>query len=332
MKHFSTRNGVNWKVMAAAVARTVRMHAERRKSKEEDGCARFNLRNVGRDATLAAVLQDLFGIQDVSLEQLQYIGNEIHRLTVRKKELDRAKVTSEYIIGELQRAVDMLIKELRQTFTTAIGSSPLARHVLCEVAGSSQDYNPLNLVIPAFEAPWRGVFYTLLATLQTGQIDPWSLDVLRSYRPESPPTAAVRAVVYESLRLYPPIRRVRRDNPVDIEAVQRDVQYWGHQALQFQPKRFLDPDGQIRQGMVAPGSAWMPFAVGSMRCPTASGYSVRLIAVVVGEVLRGMIGTDAGNSWEIQGREWDSSTRRGDRLRAGRQEYVGVDLVIRRRL
>lgn len=176
--------------------------------------------------------------------------------------------------------------------------------------------------------PKRFQPYTLLATLQSGPTRPVNLLTLRDCVPHLQPPPAALAVAYESLRLYPPIRRVRRDRQVDIEAIQRDPKYWGPTAGGYDPSRFLDKNGEIKGSLIGPGSAWMPFAVGTMKCPSAGGYSARLILVIVGEVFRQLFLDDCPPHWHLDGPEWDTSAKNGNTLRAGRDEYASVRVVV----
>ena len=328
MSSFGKTNGEAWTAIAHTVAQSLKPHLRRMEGVDGASYVFCNVKGVSRDVTLAAILQGLFGVDNVAPELLSYIGNEIHRLTVGKKQFDAGAVNPDLLPQDLQRAADRLIDKLRDLFAEAKESSPLARRLLCSVSGSPTDFNPPNLVIPAFEAPWRATYYTLLATLQSGPTRPANLLTLRDCAPHSQPPPAALAVAYESLRLYPPIRRVRRDRRVDIEAIQRDPKYWGSTAGEYDPSRFLDENGKTRGSLVGPGSAWMPFAVGTMKCPSAGGYSTRLILVVVGEVLRQLFLDDCSPHWHLDGPEWDTSARNGNTLRAGRDEYASVRVVV----
>ena len=328
MNTFANTNAGAWTAIAHTVAQSLRPHLRRIESVDGASCVVSNVKDVSRDVTLAAILQGLFGIDNVAPELLSYIGNEIHRLTVGKKQFDAGAANPDLLPQDLQRAADRLIDKLRDLFSEAKESSQLARRLLCSVSGSPNDFNPLNLVIPAFEAPWRAIYYTLLATLQSGPTRPGNLLTLRECLPHLQPPPAALAVVYESLRLYPPIRRVRRDRRVDIEAIQRDPKYWGPTAGGYDPSRFLDTNGNIKGSLVGPGSAWMPFAIGTMKCPSAGGYSARLILVIVGEVLRQLFPDYCPPHWHLDGPEWDTPEKNGDTLRAGRDEYASVRVVI----
>ncbi|MCJ1369935.1 hypothetical protein MMC20_001147 [Loxospora ochrophaea] len=224
--------------------------------------------------------------------------------------------------------MDALIDNLRSLFPTVKESSFLAKQLLCSISGSPNEYNPLNLIISAFAVPWRASYYTLLAILQQSVLQHGM--VIRDYPPELPPPPLARAVVYESLHSYPPVRHIRQETRVDVEAIQQDPTYWGPDAKRFDPARFLDIHRKINQSLVTAGSAWMPFVVGSMRCSTAGGYSVRLIAVIVGELLRQMLPTNGVLQWGLEGDEWDCPARQGDALQAGREEYGHVNLMVGR--
>ena len=326
MSAFGKTNGEAWTAIAHTVAQSLQPHLRHMEGVDGVSYVISNVKDVSRDVTLAAVLQGLFGIDNVTPKLLSYIGTEINRLTVGKKHFDAGAANSDVLPQDLQSAADRLMDKLRDLFSEAKESSQLARRLLCSVSGSPDDFNPLNLVIPAFEVPWRAVHYTLLATLQSGQTRSADLLTLRDWVRHLQPPPAALAVAYESLRLYPPVRRVFRR--LDIEAIQRDPKYWGPTAGVYDPSRFLDKNGKLIHSLIGPGSAWMPFSVGTMKCPSAGGYSVRLILVIVGEVLRQLFLDDCAPHWHLDGPEWDTSAKNGNTLRAGRDEYASVRVVV----
>ena len=317
-----------WVSIAHTAAESLQPLLRRAESDDKHCHTICNVKDVSRDATLAAILKALFGIDNVASERLHYIGTEIHRLTVGKRQFDASATNPDFLPQDLQRAADRLIENLRDLFSDAKESSQLPRTLLCSVSGSTNDFNPLNLVIPAFEAPWRATYYTLLAILQPGPTCPDHVGALRDCPPQAQPPPAALAIAYESLRLYPPIRRVRRDRRVDIEAIQRDPQYWGLDAGAFKPSRFLDENGNVKASLIGPDCAWMPFAAGTMKCPSAGGYSARLMIVVVGEILRQLFPDSDTLQWRLKGPEWDKHAKDGRSLRAGRDEYASVCVVL----
>jgi cytochrome P450 len=235
--------------------------------------------------------------------------------------------------ADLRNAADRLIQDLQKLFKDVDQSSPLAFQVLSESADIPGSINPLNLLIPAFEAPWRATYYTLLALLQTrneGRSE--DINALRNRKDVVDFKPRALAVVYESLRLYPPIRRVRRQKRVDIEFVQRHPLYWGPNAGVWDSTRFLDEENNIQGSILRSGAAWMPFAIGSLKCPSANRYSAQLIVLVVGEVLRQIMpGQDAKQNlrWRLQGPEWEATGPVNGLLRAGREEYGNVKAVVK---
>ncbi|KAF7595819.1 hypothetical protein BBP40_004631 [Aspergillus hancockii] len=327
VKVFNRTNGDTWEAIAQSVARSLEPLLRRKCGADGSFTITANIKDISRHVTLVAVLKGLFDIDNVPIETLTYIGSEIHRLTVGKKQYDAGATKPDYLPQDLQRSADRLIDILRSIFSEAKDSNELAQSVLCSISGTPDNFNPLNLVIPAFEAPWRGVYYTLLAVLQQGSHRPEDVLTLRNCPASQQPSPAALAIAYESLRLYPPIRRVRRGDRVDIEAVQRDPRYWGCTAAKFDPSRFLDENGEIRHALVSPGSAWMPFAVGSMKCPSAGGYSARMMIMLTGEVLRQLFPNESTPQWYVDGPEWDLSAKKGQTLRAGRDEYASVYVV-----
>jgi hypothetical protein len=222
--------------------------------------------------------------------------------------------------------MDSLIECLCSLFSDAKEPTEVTKRLLHTVSGTPENFNPLDVLFPAFKAPWWGVFYTLLAILQTGPQKPDSILTLRDCPADQPPTSIALAIIYKSFHLYHPFQRVARPNPIDIKSIQRSPVYWGKGTLKFHPERFLTENWQIRSSLIKPESSWMPFALGSMRFPTARGYSVRLMIMIVGEILRKLFPGPGPPRWHLFGSEWDAAAR-GDVLRAGRKHYSTVDLV-----
>ncbi|KAF7592363.1 hypothetical protein BBP40_000346 [Aspergillus hancockii] len=327
VKVFSRTNDDTWEAIAHSVAESLEPLLHHRHTVDGRHAIKANIRDISRHVTLVAVFKGLFDINNVPIETLTYIGSEIHRLTVKKKQYDASATNPDYLPQDLQHSADRLIDILRDIFSEAKESNGLARTVLCSISGTPDNFNPLNLIIPAFEAPWRGVYYTLLAVLQQGSQRPENMLTLRDCPANQQPSSAAQAIAYESLRLYPPIRRVRRDGRVDIEAVQRNPSYWGSTAAEFDPSRFLDQNREINTALISPGSAWMPFASGTMKCPSAGGYSARMMIMLSGEVLRQLFPRERTPQWYVDGPEWDLAAKKGHTLRAGREEYASVYVV-----
>ena len=66
----------------------------------------------------------------------------------------------------------------------------------------------------------------------------------------------------------------------------------------------------------------MPFAVGSMKCPSTGGYSARLIIIIVGAILRHLFLDNFPLSWYLDCSEWELPAKSIHRLRAGRMSMA----------
>ncbi|KAI5458751.1 hypothetical protein BGZ63DRAFT_407137 [Mariannaea sp. PMI_226] len=347
MKTFAKTNDDAWVAIARSVTTSIQALIVSEEASGGGTTLRANVMEISRNATLVAMLKALFDIDHVPRGTIMYIGSEIHRLGVWKKRLDAASSNPGAVPGAFLQCVDRLISCLRNLFSEARETNDLARLILCSVSGTPEAFNPLDLLIPAFEAPWRAVFYTLLAVLQDG---PTRVDDLQSLRDcparERPPPRA-KAIVFESLRLYPPVRRMRMsrkaniqqavrmgriadiDRTIDAEAILRDPRYWGSTAAEWKPSRFIRPNGDLNSSVLCPSAGWLPFAAGGMKCPSAGGFSIRLTAVVVGEILRQLFPQHDQLQWYLEGPEWDLPSAAGQLLRPGREEYICVDVVSR---
>ncbi len=133
MSTFSKTNGEAWTAIAHTVAQSLQPHLRRMEGVDGASYVVSNVKDVSRDVTLAATLQGLFGIDNVAPELLSYIGNEIHRLTVGKKQIDAGAANPDLLPQDLQRAADRLIDKLRNLFSESKESSQLARRLLCSI-------------------------------------------------------------------------------------------------------------------------------------------------------------------------------------------------------
>lgn len=243
--------------------------------------------------------------------------------------------------------MNRLIGCLCGVFSEAKEKNGLAQLLLCAVSGPPETFNPLDVVMPAFEVPWRAVFYTLLAVLQDRPSRLNELLSLHDCSARQRPSPQAKAVVFESLRLYQPVRRRRVsrkanaqrpfntggtsdvDQTIDAEAILRDPKYWGLAAAGWKPSRFLHSDGDLESWVLSPCNGWVPFAAGGMKCPSSGGSSARLTVVVAGEVLRQLFPHHDQLQSRLEGPHWDLSSAEGHLLRPGRDEYTHVDVVTR---
>jgi hypothetical protein len=105
MSTFGKTNGEAWTTIAHTVAQSLQPHLRRTEGVDGASSVVFNVKDVSRDVTLAAILQGLFGIDNVAPELVSYIGNEIHRLTVGKKQFDAGATNPDLLPQDLQRAL-----------------------------------------------------------------------------------------------------------------------------------------------------------------------------------------------------------------------------------
>ena len=86
----------------------------------------------------------------------------------------------------------------------------------------------------------------------------------------------------EGLRLYPSNNSIYRaalddsEPPIsaDVQALHRDLDVWGHDALEFRPERF-DNLTPLQE------KAYFPFSLGSHKCPAFGGFGNRMVTMLV---------------------------------------------------
>lgn len=171
------------------------------------------------------------------------------------------------------------------------------RSTLCRVFPTIDpegDDSPLNILLPAYETLWRVVLRCFLEVQFRGS-DNWREALVRYAREPSMERfemgwtegSSVAFVVRETLRLYPPTKRVYRSTSedtvaaADIEALQLDVDVWGADAGEFRPERW----GQDGCGDL------MSFGAGWSVCPAGNMYAPRLIGILVGVLLEHVPGS-----------------------------------------
>ncbi|TVY40076.1 Cytochrome P450 [Lachnellula occidentalis] len=153
--------------------------------------------------------------------------------------------------------------------------------------------NPLNIILPAYETLWRVVLRCFLEIrFRSFHNDRCAWTKLFSEFLSNPTQAnfevrpddqvSIKDITLEALRLYPPTRRIYRqqDDPstlfaVDIEFMHRDPTVWGLDADTFAPSRIQHMDKQ----------AFMPFGKGSFACPAENVFGPMMIGILVGALV-----------------------------------------------
>lgn len=166
--------------------------------------------------------------------------------------------------------------------------------------------SPLNIILPAYETLWRVVFNSIIEVLfrHEDKNSLWKACIRKLGQPldskgdvslytDTKCGLSILAIVNEALRLYPPTKRIyrweQRENQhgtlneypelcaADIEAVHRDDQIWGLDALQFDPERWsrysADEEKRVKE-------SFMPFGVGSLSCP-AKKFAPKMVGLIV---------------------------------------------------
>ena len=170
--------------------------------------------------------------------------------------------------------------------------------VLPEMKWSSPHDNPLNLIIPAYEALWRVVLSGFLQVNFIKGAAPTLRPVLAQFLAKPTVTAmrqpephrqtsivSVDNIVSETLRLHPSVKRVYRrfdmenrpgpeDVAADIETCQRSEALWGADALRFIPSRWTNASDEARKYYMAFGAP--PFV-----CPAKAEFGPMIIGILV---------------------------------------------------
>jgi hypothetical protein len=171
--------------------------------------------------------------------------------------------------------------------------------------------NPLNIILPAYETLWRVVLRCLIETLwrQSSMSSLW-IQCFRDFAengyrfhsdPENDGSCAAADLVNETLRLYPPTKRVYRwqqmESPhgtmdADPELFSADIE-----ALHRSPTEFISRNyptnfmigrwrefrvrGSAQSGAETPQS-FIPFGYGPFVCPARGDFAPKAIIVLVG--------------------------------------------------
>ncbi len=294
-----------------------------------EGKSSVNLVRLVQLLTLKTSMTVLFDLDPTTCDDqaLQTIASEINRLWQESKgdstavddvfwrdegKLARAlaAVIPNHPQGLLLKSVIPRYRSISRLFRRI---SPKLFHQLLPPVEITSRTNPLNYIVPAYEALWRVVLRCFLEVgfRQFDDRDEWIsvLDkflanpILTTFKessssPTTPSGISAECLINEALRLYPPTRRIYRHfeivsedskKPVlervaaDIEECQRNTTVWGLDALDFRPRRWLDiPDETREKGQALPYAAFMPFGARRFLCPASFDLGPRMIAVLVG--------------------------------------------------
>ncbi|CAD6453878.1 a224b17d-638c-43d7-8bf8-bc86673d8751 [Sclerotinia trifoliorum] len=198
-----------------------------------------------------------------------------------------------------------------------------------------ENKNPLNIILPAYETLWRVVLRCFLEVsfLSPSEVTTqWKKiihEFLRNISQENfserKGRCSAQDIVFESLRLYPPTKRIYRQNQrdgwiaaIDIEYLQRTEEIWGTDGSEFRPERWSELESS---GDKAYKEAWMPFGKVSFQCP-ASKVAPMMIAMLVGCLVE----TFGNGQWILEDIWRDNEILRGQSLDNGREAFGSVFL------
>jgi hypothetical protein len=197
--------------------------------------------------------------------------------------------------------------------------------------------NPLNILLPAFIGVFRVVLRCILEvrfrSTPQNRFEYANLFQQFVQNPnkrwyEEEKGTSVQQIIAETLRLYPPTRRIytQRGNrviAVDIEQLHRTGKVWGKKPLEWDPKRWkrvgLDV-GSTVEYIPFGGKVERPAEIS--RCPSRVRGGPKLIAIIVG-VLFGVLGED----WKLMenGEGKDEGLGEGP-LEGGKDAYEALML------
>ena len=174
--------------------------------------------------------------------------------------------------------------------------------------------NPLNIILPTYETLWRVVLHCIIEILfrHEDRNGLWKACITKvgqsldsqgefSLHADHEGRVSVLDIVNEALRLYPPTKRIYRWElrkcphgilngypelcAADIEALHRDEQVWGTDALQFKPERWSRYSADERKRA---NDNFLPFGYGSLSCPAKkfAPMMAGMIVVVLVEELK----------------------------------------------
>ncbi|TGO28251.1 hypothetical protein BPAE_0030g00370 [Botrytis paeoniae] len=198
-----------------------------------------------------------------------------------------------------------------------------------------ENENPLNVLLPAYETLWRIVlrcFLEISFRHSSDIADEWK-DVLSRFLMnmtadqfrERIGRCSAQDIVFEALRLYPPTKRIYRQDEdngsifaVDVEYIQRTEEIWGKDGNEFRPERWSELESK---GNKAYKEAWMPFGKVSFPCPAS-----KLAPMMVGMLVGCLMDTFGSDHWVLEGEGVKDVISRGMPLDNGREAFGCLSL------
>jgi hypothetical protein len=109
---------------------------------------------------------------------------------------------------------------------------------------------------------------------------------------------------------------------VDVEDLQRQYSVWGMNALEWEPRRWVNIEGDEKL-------EFMPFGMGKFQCPAKGSFGPMLVGILVGCLVLGFEDGGVGSGiWEVvneDGSKYVFGEKRVP-LERGREAYAGLRL------
>lgn len=300
-----TRDWAAWSSMAEVIVRN------ELEAVEELGRTEIRLVTLVQTLTLKIALHVLFKsepdlVQNAAYESIAEDINEIWMSSKKRRNLDWSDSTD----------LHQLLEDILPPPTSSL----------------VPQRNPLNLILPAYETLWRVVLRCFVEVVYR---DPTSREaagwreVLKDFLHD--PTreqlddasklgVSAAWIAKESLRLYPPTRRVYRHYKLgsqervitaaaDVETAQRDPAVWGSDAARFVPTRWRSIN-RARESRI-----FMAFGARPFSCPAKENFGPRMIALLVAALSEGV-----GEGWHLVAYHTEDDLIEGP-MKTGRESY-----------
>lgn len=207
--------------------------------------------------------------------------------------------------------------------------------LLFSLPGNDEIGNSLNILLPAYETLWRVVLRCFLEVSFRPQSDVTSewenvfakflTNPTKKQFSERRGSCSVQDIVYESLRLYPPTKRIYRQDQgngaivaIDVEHIQRAEEIWGMDGSDFRPERW----SELNSGRsTAYKEAWMPFGKGTFQCP-----ALKVAPMMIGILVGCLVDTFGRERWILEGKGVEKEVLGGGPLDNGREAFRGLFL------
>ncbi|KAF2750598.1 hypothetical protein M011DRAFT_464397 [Sporormia fimetaria CBS 119925] len=225
--------------------------------------------------------------------------------------------------------------------------------------------NPMNWLLPAYETMWRAVMRCVMEIRFRDAANGAAWEgVLRDFLAAPTEAGKFRAsgehgvsaldIVMEILRLYPPSKRVRRQDPgngtleADIELCHHSAVLSGSDPFSFRPERWGEINQEIenelrgelgdemydtlgpkrKKEMIKAAQGKRGFDPFASHCPAGKGdtetFGMKMIAVLTAVLCEGLEGWERKPEWRLP--------QVGEKLCSNRESYLGLEVVRRSEL